>query len=138
MKLVLALAAFFFLSDYAEPPDRCIPDHFVQLIKTTDYLEASGTNAMGNTDEFTIHDAKAIHEFIDLVTAQRYVPVPKGLNPHFKSSSRYKIRLFSKGVPILDFVIAAVSVIDLPGEDQFYMESSRHDQVLMAPLFRLR
>jgi hypothetical protein len=139
MKTVLvAFLALFFASDYVEPPDMCIPDKYIQLIKSTDYLEAKGINAVGYEDDFTIHNAKAISQFVELLTSQRYVPAPKSLDPHFKSPSHYDVRLYSKGQLVLEFRVVAVSVLDLPGDPNFYMESSRHDEVLMAPLFRLR
>ena len=139
MKLVLlACVALFASTSYADTPDITIPDSAIALIKTTDYVEVTGTNQLGGKEDFTIHNAKAISQFVQLLTSERYNAAPKNLNPDFKSKSRYEVRLFSNGAPILDLQIIADSVIDLPNETSFYMESDRHSDILLAPLLRLR
>jgi hypothetical protein len=139
MKLALLAYAVLFASfAYGDTPDITIPDSAIALIKTTDYVEVTGTNQLGGKEDFAIHDAKAIKQFVQLLTAERYNAVPKNLNPDFKSMSRYKVHLFSNGTPILDLQIIADSVIDLPNETSFYMESDRHSDILLAPLLRLR
>jgi hypothetical protein len=138
MKLLLALAAFFYLSDYVEPPDGTIPESAIALIRTTDYVEVKGTNELGGAEDFSIHNAKAIGDFVKLVTAEHFVPAPKNLKPDFKSKSLYRVRLFSRNAPVLELQIIADTVIDLPNSDSYYMESSRHSDVLLAPLLRLR
>jgi hypothetical protein len=135
---VLACVALFSLIAHADTPDITIPDSAIALIKTTDYVEVTGTNQLGGPEDFTIHNAKAISQFVQLLIAQRYNAVPKSLNPDFKSKSRYKVRLFSNGAPILDLQIIADSIIDLPNESSYYMESDRHSDILLAPLLRLR
>jgi hypothetical protein len=128
----------FASTSYADTPDITIPDSDIALVKTTDYVEVTGTNQLGGKEDFSIHNAQAIKQFVQLLTGERYNAVPKNLNPDFKSKSRYDVRLFSKGAPILDLQIIADSVIDLPNETSFYMESDRHSDILLAPLFRLR
>ena len=135
---VLACVALFSSIAYADTPDITIPDSAIALIKTTDYVEVTGTNQLGGAEDFSIHNAKAISQFVQLLTAERYNAVPKSLNPDFKSKSRYKVRLFSNGAPILDLQIIADSIIDLPNESSYYMESDRHSDILLAPLLRLR
>ena len=34
--------------------------------------------------------------------------------------------------------VIADSVLDIPNDDSFYMESDRHSDILLAPLLRLR
>jgi hypothetical protein len=139
MKPALAvLALFLTLPAYGDTPDISIPAADIALIKTTDYVEVTGTNDLGGPEDFAIHDAKAISQFVQLLTAQRYNAVPKSLNPDFKSKSSYKVQLFSNGTPILDLKIIADSVIDLPNETSYYMETDRHSDILLAPLLRLR
>ena len=139
MKLaLLACVALFASTAYADTPDITIPDNAIALIKTTDYVEVTGTNQLGGKEDFAIHDAKAIGQFVKLMTAERYNAVPKSLKPDFKSRSRYDVRLFSHGAPIFELQIIADSVIDLPNETSFYMESDRHSDILLAPLLRLR
>ena len=139
MKLALLVYLVLFVSSaYADTPDITIPDSAIALIKTTDYVEVTGTNQLGGKEDFAIHDAQAIKQFVQLLTAERYNAVPKNVNPDFKSKSRYDVRLFSHGAPILELQIIADSVIDLPNETSFYMESDRHSDILLAPLLRLR
>jgi hypothetical protein len=135
---LLAAALFCSLSAHADTPDMTIPDSAIALIKTTDYVEVSGTNQLGGKEDFSIHNSKAIGQFVQLLTAERYNAVPKNLNPDFKSKSRYDVRLFSNGAPILNLQIIADSIIDLPNESSYYMESDRHSDILLAPLLRLR
>jgi hypothetical protein len=139
MKLaLLAYAVLFVSTAHADTPDIAIPDSASALIKTTDYVEVTGTNQLGGKEDFSIHNAKAIGQFVQLLTAERYNAVPKNLNPNFKSRSRYDVRLFAHGAPILELHVIADSVIDLPNETSFYMESDRHSDILLAPLLRLR
>lgn len=137
MKLILAFAALLCLAD-TEPPPICIPQHDIDLIKTADDVKVTGTNDSGGAEDFAINDPKAIRQFVELLTSERYVPVPKNTNPQFKSLSRYNVQLFSKGTLVFQLQIVAISVLDIPGDDQFYMESSRYSEVLLAPLLRLR
>jgi hypothetical protein len=139
MKFVLlAFLTFFCSSAFGDTPDIRIPEHDVELIKTADYVEISGTNDSGGPENFTIHNAKAISQFVQLLTSDRYTAVPKDLKPQFKSLSSYKIRLSAKGVLVLELQIIADSVLDIPNETSFYMQSDRHSDNLMAPLLRLR
>ena len=135
---LLALLTCVGASAFAETPDIGIPEGYVKLIKTTDYIEVSGTNDLGGAENFTIHNAKAISQFVQFLTSDRYTAVPKNLKPDFKSLSLYKIRLSANGVPVMEFQVIADSVLDLPNETLFYMESDRHSDNLMAPLLRLR
>ena len=137
----LALLTFLTLigfSAFADSPDISIPDQWATLIKTTDYVEVSGTNDLGGAENFTIHNAQAIKQFVQLITSDRFTSAPKSLNPQFKSLSRYKIRLSSRGALLLEFQIIGDSVLDIPKDPSFYMESDRHSDNLMAPLLRLR
>jgi len=139
MKLAFfACVALFASISYADTPDITIPDSAIALIKTTDYVEVTGTNPRGGAENFSIHNAKAIGQFVQLLTAERYNAAPKNLKPDFKSKSKYDVRLFSNGAPILELQIIADSIIDLPNESSFYMESDRHSDILLAPLLRLR
>lgn len=135
--LLLLLAACFSLA-HAETPAISIPDADIALIKSTDFVEVSGTNLHGGQEDFTIHNSKAIAQFVELLTSERYVAVPKNLKPDFKSKSAYKVRLSSKGAVVLELQVIAESVLDIPNEPNFYMESDRYDDLLMAPLRRLR
>jgi hypothetical protein len=139
----LKLLLFFILalgsaSVFGDTPDIAIPEPCATLIKTADYVEVVGTNDMGGAEDFSIHNAKAISQFVQLLTSERYIAVPKNLNPKFKSKAAYKVRLSAKGNPVLEFEIIADSVLDLPGETSFYMQSDRHSDNLLAPLLRLR
>jgi hypothetical protein len=139
MKALLAAAAIFFsLPALTNLPEIRIPQHDIDLIKTTDFVEVTGTNSHGGAESFTIHDAKAIKQFVEILTSERYNAAPKNLNPDFKSPSRYDVRLSSGGSVVLEFQVIADSVLDFPGDANFYMESSRHDDILLAPLLRLR
>jgi hypothetical protein len=136
--LVFALLAGLSTSAFASPSDVSIPDRDTELIKATDDVEVSGTNDLGGIENFAIHDPKAIGQFIQLLTDDRYTAVAKNLKPNFKSLSAYKVRLSAKGAPLLELRIIADTVLDLPNEDSFYMESDQYSENLMAPLMRLR
>jgi len=139
MKFILfAGLAILCTSVYGDTPDIRIPDRDVALIKTTDFVEVSGTNDLGGVENFTIHNAKAISQFVQFLTTDRYTAVPKDIKPQFKSLSCYKVRLSAKGVCVLELQVVADSVLDLPNETSFYMQSDRHSDNLMAPLLRLR
>lgn len=135
---LLACLTLLYLPAFAGTPDVSIPDRYISLIKTTDLVEVSGTNDLGGAENFSIHDAKAISQFVKFLTSDRYNAVPKDLKPEFKSMSSYKVSLSSHGTPVLELQIIADSVLDIPGETSFYMESDRHSDNLMAPLLRLR
>ena len=135
---LLAFLALFCSTAFGDTPDINIPERYVKLIKTTDYVEVSGTNDMGKPEDFTMHNAKAISQFVQLLTSDRYTAVAKDLKPQFKSLSSYKVRLSAKGVAVLELQIIADSVLDIPNETSFYMQSDRHSDNLMAPLLRLR
>jgi len=138
LRIVICLAFFCSSIALGDTPDIAIPERYVELIKTTDYVEVTGTNEMGGPEDFTIHNAKAISQFVQLLTSERYTAVPKDLKPQFKSLSSYKVRLSANGAPTLELQIIAESVLDIPGETSFYMQSDRHSDNLMAPLLRLR
>jgi hypothetical protein len=139
MKFVLlAFATLFCATAFGDTPDIGIPEQYVKLIKTTDYVEVTGTNDLGGQEDFTIHNAKAISQFVQFLTSERYTSVPKDLKPNFKSLSAYKVRLSAKGIPVLELQIIADSVLDIPNETSFYMQSDRHSDNIMAPLMRLR
>jgi hypothetical protein len=135
---VFACLAAFCTTALADQPDISIPAHEIALIKTTDYVEVSGTNDLGGAEDFTIHNIKAIREFIELLTSDRFNAVPKSLKPTFKSMSSYKVRLSSKGALVLQLQLIADSILDLPGEPAYYMETDHYSANLMAPLLRLR
>ncbi len=136
--VLLAFLAIFGSSAFGDTPDISIPAHDIDLIKTTDFVEVTGTNDMGGHEDFTIHNAKAISEFVKFLTSERYTAVPKSLKPEFKSKSAYDVRLSSNGTPVLELQVIADSILDLPDETLFYMESDLHSDNLMAPLLRLR
>ena len=139
MKFILfVFVAILGLHAFGDAPDVKIPERYWEPIKTADYVEVSGTNDAGGFEQFTIHNAKAIGQFVQLLTSDRYTVVPKDLKPQFKSLSSYKIRLFSKGALVLELQIIADSILDIPGENSFYMQSDRHSDNLMAPLLKLR
>jgi hypothetical protein len=135
LTVCLSLLCF---SLFGDTPDISIPDHYIALIKTTDLVEVSGTNDLGGAENFSIHNAKAISQFVQFLTSDRYTAVPKSLKPEFKSMSSYTVNLSSNGAPVLQLQIIADSILDIPGETSFYMESDRHSDNLMAPLLRLR
>ncbi len=136
--VLLAILAVSTVSARCNTPDVSIPDHYIDLIKTTDTVEVTGTNDLGGAEDFSIHDSKAISQFVKLLTSDRYTAVPKDLKPDFKSKSSYKVRLLSQGAPVLELQIIADSILDISTETSFYMESDRHSDNLMAPLLRLR
>jgi hypothetical protein len=139
MKFVLCtLLALLCLPAIADTPDVSIPESYIQLIKTTDCVDVTGTNDLGGAENFTIHNAKAIGQFVQFLTSDRYTVVPKNLKPEFKSLSSYKVRLSANGVSVLEFQVIADSIVDLPTETAFYMQSDRHSDNIMAPLLRLR
>jgi hypothetical protein len=138
MKFVLIAFAALCLPAFAGTPDVAIPDQYLAPIKTTDLVEVTGTNDLGGAEDFSIHNAKAISQFVAFLTSERYNAVPKSLNPDFKSHSLYKVRLSSHGTPVLELKIIADSILDLPNEPSYYMESDRHSDNLLAPLLRLR
>jgi len=123
---------------FADTPDVSIPEANIKLIKTTDCVDVTGTNDLGGAENFTIHNAKAIAQFVQFLTSDRYTAVPKLPKPEFKSLSSYKVRLSSNGAPVLELQVIADSILDLPNETSYYMESDRHSDNLMAPLLRLR
>jgi hypothetical protein len=137
---ILVLAGLFFVGGFAygDAPDVAIPEWDIALIKTTDYVEVVGTNELGGAENFSIHNAQAIKQFVDFLTSDRYTAVPKSLKPEFKSLSIYKVRLSSRGAVVLELQIIAESILDIPGEADYYMQSDRHSDNIMAPLLRLR
>jgi hypothetical protein len=135
---LLALAVFWSLSTYTEPPQISIPESDIALIKTTDLVEVTGTNDRGGPEDFAIHNSKAIGQFVQFLTSVRYVPVPKSLDPHFKSLSRYHVRMSSMGKVVFELQIIADTILDIPNDASFYMQSEKHSDVLLAPLLRLR
>jgi hypothetical protein len=135
---LLASLAILSLPALGDAPDIAIPDRDVELIRTTDYVEVSGTNDLGGIENFTIHDSKAIRQFVELLTSDRYIAVAKNLKPNFKSLSAYQVRLSSKGAPVLELRVIADSVLDLPRDPSYYMEADQYSANLMAPLLRLR
>ena len=137
-RLLLAVWISCLAPAFADTPDIAIPDREAALLKTTDYVEVTGTNDLGGKEDFTIHDYKAIRQFVELLTDTRYTAVPKSLKPDFKSASAYQVRLSHQGAVILQLHVIADSVLDLPAESSFYMQSDRHSDNLMAPLLRLR
>jgi len=139
MKALLVIAGLFLsLPVLAGQPEITIPRPDIDLIKTTDAVDVTGTNSHGGAENFTVHNAKAIKEFVGLLTSERYIAVPKNLKPDFKSPARYDIKLSSNGNMILEFQIIADDVLDFPGDPNFYMQSERHDDIIPAPLLRLR
>lgn len=139
MKFVfLALVVICSSVARGDTPDISIPENDIALIKTTDYVEVSGTNEAGGPENFAIHNDKAIAQFVQFLTDERYTAVPKSLKPDFKSKSFYRVRLSSKGVVVLEFQVIAESILDLPGDASYYMQSERHSDNIMAPLLRLR
>ena len=136
--LLLAAGIFFALPALAAPPEICIPQSDIDLIRSTGSVDVTGTNSHGGAESFTVHDAKAIKQFVGLLTSERYVAVPKNLKPDFKSPSRYDVKLSSNGNVILEFQVIADDVLDFPGDANYYMESERHSDILLAPLLRLR
>jgi hypothetical protein len=136
--LLLAAGIFLALPVLAAPPEISIPRSDIDLIKTTDSVDVTGTNSHGGAEAFTVHNAKAIKEFVGLLTSERYNAVPKNLKPDFKSPSRYDVKLSSGGNVVLEFQVIADDVLDFTGDDNFYMESERHSDILLAPLLRLR
>jgi hypothetical protein len=74
---VLACLAGFYTTAFADEPDISIPTREIALIKTTDYVEVSGTNDLGGAEDFTIHNTKAIRDFVELLTSERFNAVPQ-------------------------------------------------------------
>ncbi len=139
MKFILfAFLALICFPALGDTPDISLPENDIKLIKTADCVDVSGTNDLGGAENFTIHNAKAISQFVQFLTSDRYTAVPKNLNPEFKSLSTYQVRLSANGVSVLEFKVIADSILDLPNETAFYMQSDRHSDNIMAPLLRLR
>jgi len=139
MKLAfLALFAALCLPTWADTPDVSIPAATIERIKPTDLVEVTGTNDAGGAENFSIHNAKALAQFIGFLTSERYTAVPKSLKPEFKQRSIYQVRLSAQGQTLLELRIIGDSILDLPNEDAYYMESDRHSDNLLAPLLRLR
>ena len=126
------------LSAYADSPEISIPDADIALIKSADLVEVTGTNVGGGHEDFSIHNWKAIKQFTDLLTDARFIAVPKTLNPQFKSKARYDVRFSANGQPVFELQVVADTVLDIPNDPSFYMQSSRHSDVLMEPLMKLR
>ncbi len=138
MKFILAaLLAVFSSFAFAGTPNVSIPQRYIEQIRTTDYVEVSGTNDAGGAENFAINDRKAIRQFIEFLASDRYQAIPKDLKPKFKSLSSYQVRLSAKGAPLLELKVIADSVLDFPNETSFYMESDGYPDNLMAPLLRL-
>jgi hypothetical protein len=135
---VVVLALMFSLAGTVRAADVTIPQHAIDLIKTADSVHVVGTNDLGGDESFDIHDRKALGQFVGYLTDNRFTPVPKSLNPKFKSRSAYMVTFQSNGAPVLKLVIIGDSIIDLPGEPMYYMESDSYSANLMAPLLRLR
>jgi hypothetical protein len=75
----LALLAILVISPSfvrGDTPDISIPDQDIALIKTIDSVEVTGTNDLGGAEDFSIHDSKAIGQFVKLLTSERYTAVP--------------------------------------------------------------
>ncbi len=136
--LLLAAAVFLSLPTLADTPEIRVPQRDIDLIRSTDFVEVNGTNTHGGAESFTIHNAKAIKQFVELLTSERYIAVPKSLKPDFKSPSRYEVKLSSNGSVVLELQVIADSVLDFPDDPSFYMEAPRHSDILLAPLLRLR
>ncbi len=115
-----------------------IPGKDIAPIKSADTAEVSGTNAQGIEEDFSVRNAKALSQFVGLITDDRYVAAPKSLNPDFKSRSHYHIRLTSRDSLVFEFDVIGESILDIPGEDSYYMQAERHSDLLMAALRRLR
>jgi hypothetical protein len=122
----------------ADGPDVAIPAAWIPRLQPADLVEVSGTNDAGGAENFSIHDMKALHQFVGFLTSQRYIAVPKDLKPDFKSKSIYQVRLSAQGQPIVELRIIGDSILDFPDEPNYYVESDRHSDNLMAPLLRLR
>ncbi len=133
-----ALLSLLLVMDVAKATDVSIPQRDIDLARTADLVEVSGTNDLGGAEAFSIQDRKALRQFIDLLTDDRYTTAPKSLKPQFKSLSSYRVRLSSHGAPVLEFQVIADTVLDLPGDPLYYVESDSYAENLMAPLLRLR
>ena len=140
MKFLLPAFLLLFGSfAYADTPPITIPENEIALIKTADFVEVTGTNDAGGAEDFSIHNSKAISQFVQFLTSERYIAVPKNLKPDFKAKSVYKVRLSSKGTPLLEFLVIGDSILDLPNEAAYYTPAERYaDDNIMAPLLRLR
>ena len=138
MKNCVIVFFLLLVTALAHAGDVAIPRQDVDLIRTADLVEVSGTNDLGGAENFSIHNVKALREFTDLLTDDRYTTAPKSLKPHFKSLSAYKIRLSSKGTTVFELQVIADSILDIPNDPMFYVESDSYSANLMAPLLRLR
>jgi len=137
-KPLLAFFSLLLVLGVAKGADSRIPQREIDLARTADLVEVSGTNDLGGAENFSIQDRKAILQFIDLLTDDRYTTAPKSLKPQFKSLSSYQVRLSAHGAPVLELRIIADTVLDFPGDPLFYVESDSYSENLMAPLLRLR
>ena len=139
MKFLSTVAVIFVICcDLARATDVGIPERDADLIKSADAVEVTGTSDSRAPEAFTIHDRKAILQFADLLTSDRYTAVPKSLKPKFKAPSSYKIRLMAGNSVVMELQVIGDSILDIPSEPMFYMESESYSENLMAPLLRLR
>lgn len=139
MRRALGIAFVLVLMPLAvHAADLRIPQRDIDLIRSADLVEVTGTNDLGGAENFSIHNAKAIRQFTDMLTDDRYYTAPKTLKPKFKSLSSYKVKLSRSGAPLLELTLIADSVLDLPDEPLYYVESDSYQANLMAPLLRLR
>ena len=134
----LAVALLIPLFARADAPEISIPEADIALIKTADDVEVTGTNVGGGQEDFSVHNWKAIKQFVDLLTSARYFTAPKSLDPHFKSKARYHVRMSSKGQVVFELQIVADTVLDIPNDPLFYIQGDRHSDVLLGPLLKLR
>jgi hypothetical protein len=135
---VLVAGLCVLCSGFAHAADVSIPQHDIDLIKTANSVHVVGTNDLGGSESFDIHDRKALTQFVGYLTDNRFTPVPKSLKPKFKSMSAYMVTFLSNNAPVLKLVIIGDSVVDLPDDPMYYMESDSYSANLMAPLLRLR
>jgi hypothetical protein len=139
MKTSALIASLLVLySAFAHAADVSIPQHDADLIKKADSVHVTGTNDLGGSESFDIHDRKALAEFKGYLTDNRFTPVPKSLKPKFKSPSAYMVTFLSNNAPVLKVVVIADSILDVPDDPMYYMESDSYSANLMAPLLRLR
>jgi hypothetical protein len=134
----LALVALILCSSPTKASDIRIPEPDITLIKSADSVHVVGTNDLGGNESFDIHDRKALAQFDDYLTSERFTPAPKNLKPKFKSLSAYMVTFLSNGTPVLKLTIIADSIVDLSNDPMYYMESESYTENLMEPLLRLR
>ena len=135
---LLILAVLFPLCARGDTPDISLPAADIALIRTADFVEVTGTNVGGGEENFSVHNWKAIKQFVDLLTSARYFTAPKSLDPQFKSKARYHVRMSSHGQVVFELQIVADTVLDIPNDPLFYVQSDRHSDVLLGPLLKLR